>query len=225
MMFLREHSEGRYKRMYQRYQAKSASALLPLWIQLIATFEQFAHVMRLSSMDFIVDRFHGSAGIDSDEFLEYARKIAQLEYIGSSKITSDPDNEPLLQFADLWAFIMRRHKEAAERVIKPDPAVEELFEKVALDGFPREKMKNLRAGLYMRRPDWLPRAIALQYALARKEIEDLNPGFADQYLLSVDKFLNRALDQHEKGKRVVGYSVLKSSALQNGGDPARCGAP
>ena len=227
MMFLREHSEGRYKRMYQRYQARSASALLPLWIQLIATFEQFAHVMRLSSMDFIVDRFHGSAGIDSDEFLEYARRIVQLKYIGSSRITSDPDNEPLLQFADLWAFVTRRRGEVKGRVLRPDPVMERLYGKLVLGGFPRAKMRRLRAGMYMRRRDWFPRTIALQFALARKEIEDLNPDFADRYLLSVDEFLNRALDQHRnrKGKEVVGYSILRASVLENGGDPARCGAP
>lgn len=129
MMFLRENSEGRYKRMYERYQGRSASALLRLWIRLIAEFEQFAHVMRLSSIDFIVDRFHGSAGIDSDEFLEYAREIAQLEYIGASRIVSDPDHEPLLQFADLWAYITRRRREVAGRVIKPDPVVEALYKK------------------------------------------------------------------------------------------------
>ncbi|MCY4353237.1 MAG: hypothetical protein OXC09_00380 [Truepera sp.] len=230
MMFLRENSEGRYKRMYQRYQAKSTSALLALWIQLVATFEQFAHVMRLSSADFVVDSFQDSAGIDSDEFLEYAKEIIQLEYIGSGKIASDPNNEPLLQFADLWAYITRRHKEAAERVIGTDQVVEALYKKynkMASIGFPREKMKGLKAGLYMRRPDWIPRAVALQYALARKEIEDLNPDFANRYLLSVEEFLHRALDRYRQGRgeQIVGYSILEASALQNGGDPARCGAP
>lgn len=95
-------------------------------------------------------------------------------------------------------------RSAWQSASKPGPEIEELYGKMSSDGFPRAKMSGLRAGLHMRRPDRIPRAAALQYALARKELEDLNPGFADQYLLSVEEFLDRALVQHRKGREEVG---------------------
>lgn len=206
------------KRICQRYRQRLRNVPLSLWVRLVAMFEEFAYVTRLYPVNYILDSFQDSAGIDSDEFLACAREVVQLKHIGSIKVVSNPDHEPLLQFADLLAYITRRSREAREGSLKPDPEMQRLSEKVESEvsgGFPSEEIKEIGARLRSN-PDWNVRASALLFALARKELEDLDPDFTDRYLLPVEEFLNRALVQSRKGKEVAGYSILKGSVLRNG---------
>lgn len=217
MMFIRHHSVRPRQNMYKNYQKKMASAILTPFTQLLGYLDQVMHLSK-STANFLVDPFHDSAGLDTEELLDIIQKMGDLAYIESIKI-GDPDESAVLQAADMIAYIWRRAEETQRKTMKPDKPLMDVWRKYPLSPLIPGTMQQIKAGLFARKKHWLYEMQAVHYALARREIEASDSNFAAEYLVSVEEFLERVKSKtvvRDATGKPVGTSILKDPSVAKG---------
>jgi hypothetical protein len=190
MMFIRQHSEGLYKNMYKRYHQKLTSVLLPRFVDLLGYLNEDMNITKASA-ELSIDRFKDSSGVDTKGILSTTNSVCQLQNIISMTRVSDADDTPICQAADLLAFLVFRTAMGKHSYIKADEAASTLMRQ--LNWASRLHNRNTEKYLALRNPSWSVYTHTVHYALARQEIEQSHPTFADEYLVTPSGFLQRVL--------------------------------
>ena len=211
MRFIREHRHIRRKpTVYSRYIRKAFSILLPNWSHLIMKFDQLLHLTRQSTAELVVDGFHAVEGTDHKEYLETVRQVVGLDYITSVRRSTNLADEPLLQLADLVAYMRRRYFDAESGIAtKRDEHALAIYGCTVGRGFGKNRLAGLEVGLNMRKTNWKAKALTLRYTLAREHAEQVDPEFVQTHLVPEEEFHRRA----EASQGEVGISVLKDPSV------------
>ena len=215
MRFIREHRHRRRRpTVYSRYIRKAFSILLPNWSQLIMRFDQLLFLTRQSTAELIVDGFHAVEGATRRDHLETVRRVVGLDYITSIRRSTSLADEPLLQLADLVAYVGRRNFEAENCIGTRDEHALAIYGCTVGTGFDKKRIARLETGLNMRKKNWKAAALTLRYTLARKHAEQVDPEFVQKHLVSEEEFYRRAEAFYKQPTRGgTGISVLKDPSV------------
>ena len=109
------------------YLKKASSALLVPLSALFLLVEEFMY-NRSRKTELLVDSFHDSAGLDSEEFAEKAIAIGELQQVSGIQIETNPNDSPICQAADIVAYFSRRLQEVRNKTLKKrDYAAEQIW--------------------------------------------------------------------------------------------------
>lgn len=215
MRFIREHRHIRRKpTVYSRYIRKAFSILLPSWSHLIMRFDQLLFLTGQSTAELVVDGFHAVEGTNRKDYLETVNRVIGLDYITSIRRSTGLANEPLLQLADLVAYVGRRKFEAENRILRRDEHALAIYGCTVGEGFDRNRIARLEVGLNMRKTNWRAKSMTLSYTLARKHAELVDPEFVQNHLVSEGEFYQRAEALYKQPTSGgAGVSVLKDPSV------------
>ena len=205
MEFIKAHSRGSYKKMYQHYHNRLASPLLPLLTTLLRMLnEAMLTVRRTIAID--IDQFGDSHGIDAVEVYKVISSVSELQQIASVRRVTDADETPLSQAADVISYLNFRAQSISKGFTKWDADLAELVNPYTdrLRAFTSANLKHR----ITRRENAAVKDYCIHYALARKQIVNDHPKFAEAHLVSVEEFLKRAIEASRE-PRSGGISVLK----------------
>lgn len=178
-------------------------------------FDQLLHLTKQSTAELVVDGFHAVEGTDRKDYLETVRQVAGLDYITSVRRSTNLADEPLLQLADLVAYVGRRQFEGENGIIMGrDESALAIYGCTHGTGFDKKRIDGLEAGLSMRKKNWRAAALTLSYTLARKHAELVDPEFVQKHLVSDEEFHRRAEDYYRSPiQDGPGVSVLKDPSV------------
>lgn len=201
MEFIKAHSRG--NRMYKHYHNRITSPLLILFTQLLPWLDESMRGTH-KTIALEVDQFSDSHGVDAVEVIETINSLGELSQIASVQKVTDPDETPLSQAADVVGYIDFRGRMISGGFIKHDDAMEEIVRPFDYKPFTKARLEHL---IPRRHKDWQAKVLTIQYALARQQIVQDNPEFANTHMVTVAEFLQRAIEATSKGEG--GVLILK----------------
>ena len=217
--FLAKHGKRSTKRSFaQRYLKKMASPLLPLLTRKIIQIDEMMRQLGSKQVCLQVDPFADASGLDAGEILEAINKVFELRHIAGIEVMADSDNVNLAQAVDLVGYTSFRQAMAQHSFIKPDTVLSEVcnfrtkgpqFVKANYEHIANRRLQQ-NVGL----------GVSIHYAVARAAVEEVDPDFAGEHMLTVSEFYKQAKESIPKHN---GYSILKEKtrlAIKNGEDPS-----
>lgn len=199
--FIRAHSRG--NRMHKHYINRIASPLLTLFAQLLPRLDESMRGSR-KTLALEVDQFSDSHGIDAVEVIEAINDLGGLTQIESVTRVLDADEAPLTQAADVISYVDFRGRMIQSGFINHDEAMAKIVQPFTHTRFTKADLDRL---IERRHSHWKARVLTIHYAIARQQIAKDNPEFTATHMVSVQEFLDRAIEAMQKGE--VGVLILK----------------
>ena len=217
--FLKAHGKRSARRSFaQKYLKKMSSPLLPLLSKQILQLDEFMRQLKGKTVELRLDPFADASGMDAVEILDAVKRVVDLPRISQISVMRDTDEVQLAQAVDLIGYIIFRTIMADQKHIQRDYILERIMhEHVAPKKFVAANVTHI----VNRRLDTNPAlGTSIHYAVARATIEEMDPIFAREHLLTVEEFHN-SLGKFDYSKK--GHSILKPKTLEgvkNGEDPS-----
>lgn len=209
MKFLRNASQGRYKKMYAHYHKKITSPLLPMLTDSMLYLNQLMIIKGRRTLELLVDPFADSHGVDAVEVYEAINKLVGLSQIAKVERIANADELPVCQAADVIGYSVFRRTMIDKGYIASDPHMFDIFNRFP---FKDATKTNLTFRLQGKRIRQNSLSMTILYALARQQIVEDNPEFADEHMISVETFLERV---QQLQREDMGVSVLIDANVAN----------
>lgn len=194
------------RKIYKGYHRLATSPLLPLYTHSLLYANTLARTQGPESLiDVLVDPFNDSSGIDEAETVKAMKYIARLEHIGDVDRIQDSDDSVIVQAADLIGFTIFRQRMARLGVINRDVKLDRL---VAARNETRLTSANLTHLIRRHYPQRDATLLTMHYAMALGHVRKYKPEYAQNELISVEEFHERAVVARRT--KAVGISIFKN---------------
>ena len=211
LRFMKERGKGnkRTRNMADRYLKRIASPLLPIMLDVLLRLDGLMRELKGKHLDLLIDPFADSHGIDAEDIFDVMSTIDELRCIRSVRRVENADEVAIVQAADLVGFMRFRHELYQYRSQKPDPIIDTILKKY---NFWQPDFIKIKRSYLEKRENFMDRAQAIHYLVAKRVIEDINPKFAEEFMVDPEELIKR-IKNVRSDKNATGTSILKDPSV------------
>lgn len=197
------------KGLYARYHRISSYPLVRTLPSVLWELSASVKIVGGHHLDIVLDAFTEADGVSAENFVRTAQTVAGITHLRSIQVVDSYSESPLVQAADLVAWVNNRARTKQLRK-EPDRPFLDVF------GALLTQARKL-SGSLLTASKHIPgeaswQTLCVAYTLARNAIHQTHPGFVDDVFVSIEEFHARALNALSKGQ--PGVSVLTTEGMK-----------